>query len=540
MGYQLFPHQRQLVDRTWAAFQTHQGVMVVSPAGSGKSVIIADMIKTMTDRHQFVLFMVHRKELIAQIQQDLQTNAVNMAYVKVSSVFKLQRNMKKLTDFQPALIVTDETHHAKAKSYLDIYRFWPRAQRLGFTATPVRLSGEGFGDVYDTLVEGPSVKWLIDHHYLAPFTYYSVPVLERNKLKKRRGEYTNQSISEALKAAGGAVFGKVVETFQQRARGSQAILYAHSVNYSKRYARQFHTAGINAVHVDSKTPAKERDQIMAAFKRHEIQILCNVDLVSEGFNVPECSTVILLRPTESLTVFVQQAMRSMRYLPKKQAVIIDHVGNYLKHGLPDTERAWSLDPSQVPRPTDEERPVCPKCHAVFPRWHETTTATAIIKACPVCGFQIKEAVAEVLPPEVFGEGSGLLEDPTVELAEITAEERAYLQVKQFSHQNHTRYRRDLVKIADIFVARNRLAEYEHRRPPYKLPIFFAIREFLNLNDVRALKPAEVDQMVARLVDRYGEAYDLYLPSVKRYVKRLMPEYLHGTGKQPSKSEQGGR
>ena len=145
---------------------------VVSPAGSGKSVIISDIIKTLTDEKKYVYFMVHRKELVEQIRADLIASDVNMDYVTVTSVIKLKNRLGKLPD--PYMIVTDETHHSKANSYMEIYKYYDKALRLGFTATPVRLSGEGFKDVYDTMVEGKSVKWLIENHYLAPFKYYSL------------------------------------------------------------------------------------------------------------------------------------------------------------------------------------------------------------------------------------------------------------------------------------------------------------------------------------------------------------------------------
>ncbi|MCJ0588469.1 helicase, partial [Enterococcus cecorum] len=210
-------------------------------------------------------------------------------------------------------------------------------------------------------------------------------MLDRSKLKKSKGEFTNKSIDEAL--SGTKIYGKIVQTYQEKANGEQAILYAHSVEYSKYFAEAFNNAGIKAVHADSNTPQGERDAIMEGFKNKEFQILCNVDLISEGFNVPDCSTVILLRPTQSLTVFVQQSMRGMRYVPNKKATIIDHVGNYLKHGLPDTERLWTLMGKEQVQP---KLSICPNCHSIFENWNQEKSEFATTYTCPCCGHSFTE------------------------------------------------------------------------------------------------------------------------------------------------------
>ncbi|WP_460730455.1 DEAD/DEAH box helicase, partial [Nocardia heshunensis] len=199
----------------------------------------------------------------------------------------------------------------------------------------------GLHDVYDDMVLGPSIDWLIENHYLAPYKYFSVKLVNDEKLKKSStGDYTNKSIDDAV---GRTIFGDVVKTYQEKTPGQQAIVYAHSVEFSKEVAEAFRRAGINAEHADAKTPTAERERIMANFKAGELKVLCNVDLISEGFNVPDCSVVIMLRPTESLVLYIQQSMRSMRYRPNKTATIIDHVANYSRFGLPDDEHTWTLD-----------------------------------------------------------------------------------------------------------------------------------------------------------------------------------------------------
>ena len=269
---------------------------------------------------------------------------------------------------KPSLIITDETHHSLAKTYRDIYDYYADVPRLGFTASPWRMSGQGFTDVYESMVEGPQVEWLIDNNFLAPYKYYSVNLINEDKLKKSStGDYTKNSIDDAI---GGTIYGDVIQNYRKLADGKQAIVYCHSVDFSKEVAEAFRSEGIAAEHADAKTSKVEREKIMSDFRSGELKVLCNVDLISEGFNVPDCEVVILLRPTESLVLHIQQSMRSMRYKPGKRAIIIDHVANYLKHGLPDTPRKWTLEEREKKgnKKTDSDAiPIkqCPQCMSVM-------------------------------------------------------------------------------------------------------------------------------------------------------------------------------
>uniref|UniRef100_UPI00359F2BCD DEAD/DEAH box helicase n=1 Tax=Jeotgalibaca porci TaxID=1868793 RepID=UPI00359F2BCD len=181
------------------------------------------------------------------------------------------------------------------------------------------------------------------------------------------GDYTKNSIDDAI---GGTIYGDVIQNYRKLADGKQAIVYCHSVDFSKEVAEAFRSDGIAAEHADAKTSKVEREKIMSDFRSGELKVLCNVDLISEGFNVPDCEVVILLRPTESLVLHIQQSMRSMRYKPGKRAIIIDHVANYLKHGLPDTPRKWTLEERERKgnKKTDSDAiPIkqCPQCMSVM-------------------------------------------------------------------------------------------------------------------------------------------------------------------------------
>ena len=367
MAYQLHDYQNKLVNSARNNLaQGNHSVLLVSPAGSGKSVIIAEIARLATEKNGHVLFMVHRKELIEQITGSFHTNEVQMENTTIMTVGRIVNRLDQLP--KPSLIITDETHHSLAKTYRDIYDYYADVPRLGFTASPWRMSGQGFTDVYESMVEGPQVEWLIDNNFLAPYKYYSVNLINEDKLKKSStGDYTKNSIDDAI---GGTIYGDVIQNYRKLADGKQAIVYCHSVDFSKEVAEAFRSEGIAAEHADAKTSKVEREKIMSDFRSGELKVLCNVDLISEGFNVPDCEVVILLRPTESLVLHIQQSMRSMRYKPGKRAIIIDHVANYLKHGLPDTPRKWTLEERERKgnKKTDSDAiPIkqCPQCMSVM-------------------------------------------------------------------------------------------------------------------------------------------------------------------------------
>ena len=373
----LYPYQEKIVEEVRGAYrQGLKAPCVVSPCGSGKSVVIAHIAKQATDKGNHVLFLVHRKELKDQITATFKRSEVDMDLTTVGMVQTIVRRLDKTPP--PALIITDENHHALATTYRKIYDFYKDVPRLGFTATPIRLNGAGLGEVNDKLVMGPSVEWLIKNHYLSPYRYFAPPSVDLSHLKKRRGEFTSKSIDDAFKQNARIIYGDAVKQYERLAEGEQAICYCHSVEASMAAMSAFKESGIPAAHIDAKTPKAERDEIIADFRDQRIRVLCNVDLIGEGFDVPDCSTVIMLRPTASLTLFIQQSMRGMRYRPGKISKIIDHVGNVERHGFPDTERAWSLE-GEVKTQGGGGSPQVKMCKNCF------ATVPAGTAECPYCG-----------------------------------------------------------------------------------------------------------------------------------------------------------
>jgi superfamily II DNA or RNA helicase len=374
--YELRPYQSQLVTAVSQAWR--DGFMrpcIVAPCGAGKSIIVADMARRTAENRKRVLYLVHRQELCEQIGDTFQTDSVNMDYVQIGMVQTVTRRLQKIQ--RPDLIITDENHHSLAASYRHIYDYFPDVHCVGVTATPVRLNGSGLGDVNDTLIMGPMVKELISMGCLAPFDYYAPPVADLSGIHTRAGEFVTEEVEAALSKP--HIYGDVIKYYRQLSDGKQAICYCPSIKYSQDMAEQFRAAGITAAHIDGGTPKQERADIIARFRSGEIKILCNVDLISEGFDVPDCNTSILLRPTKSLTLYIQQSMRCMRYKPGKRAVIIDHVGNVHRFGLPDMNREWKLDAKPADRKKEESTIKVKQCPVCF-FTHEPASV------CPNCGY----------------------------------------------------------------------------------------------------------------------------------------------------------
>ena len=385
----LRPYQDELVSRVRAAWmQGKKAPCIVLPCGGGKSVIVAEIAKRTTDKRNKVLFLVHRKELCEQIERTFKWWGVDMLRCQVMMVQTASRRLTKL--HPPSLIITDENHHSLANSYKKVYAAFPTAYRVGVTATPVRLDGSGLADINDELIVGVSAKWLIDNNCLSPYDYFAPSLVDLTGIKIKKGDYDVSSVENLMLKK--AVFGDVIENYNKLAKGRQAVCYCTSVRHSMEMALQFNLAGIEAAHIDGSTPKSEREKIINDFRRGAIDILCNVDLISEGFDVPDCECVILLRPTQSLTLYIQQSMRCMRYRKGKRAIIIDHVGNYARFGLPDADRTWTLEGKkkekyEIEKSKEVTVKQCPECYYTFPPTDENGKA---IKICPNCEYEFSE------------------------------------------------------------------------------------------------------------------------------------------------------
>ncbi len=384
-------YQKLMLDDVRGEFRRgNRRTCLVAPCGAGKTVIMGFMAGRASGKAQRVLIVVHRQELIEQSCKTLKNMGLDYGviapkhpqtddYIQVGMVGTVNRRLQKITT--PDLIIFDECHHCLAETWGKIIEAFPKAYMVGLTATPCRLNGSGLGDVFQSLVPSPQVRELINWGYLSPFKYLAPPVsVDLNNLKVEYGDYIPSEVEKLMDTR--TIVGDVVQHYQKLANGAKAVCYCAGRNHSKHTAEAFQEAGISAVHIDGTTPKDQRREIIEDFRTGKIKILCNVDLISEGFDVPNMEAVILLRPTQSLTLYIQQSMRAMRAdpdNPKKTAVIIDHVGNCFRFGLPDENREWSLKPKKNQK--EIEIKICPDCFGVCKKTD---------KVCPNCGHDFAD------------------------------------------------------------------------------------------------------------------------------------------------------
>lgn len=366
-------YQAELIGRIrLSIMHGHKSIVSVLGCGGGKSVIQAEIAHSATDKGNRVLFLVHRKELCEQISNTFTAQGVDMDRCSVSMVQTVSRHIDKLP--KPQIIITDEAHHSTANSYKKIYAAFPDALRLGFTATPCRLNHGGLGEVYDKLITSVTTQWLIENNYLSPYKYYSVKLADTSGLHIKAGDYKADEVAELMQNS--EIYGETVKQWEKLAKGKKTIAYCASVEAAEETAEQFRQAGYTAASLSGSTPKELRAQIMQDFRDSKIMILTNCELFGEGLDVPDCECTVLLRPTQSLTLYIQQSMRSMRYMPGKTAIIIDHVGNCYLHGLPDDNREWTLEPKAKQQNMVKIRE-CPMCFSVYPPTKQK---------CPYCGY----------------------------------------------------------------------------------------------------------------------------------------------------------
>lgn len=373
----LRPYQQDLINDIRSALTSgYHSICAVLGCGGGKSVIQGSIAAMATAKNNRVLFLVHRKELCQQITGTFTACGVDFNRCSVMMVQTASRRLNKL--LKPALIIIDEAHHVLSNSYTRILDKFPAAVVLGFTATPQRMNEGGLGAVFQQLIESVSTEWLIQNHYLAPYKYYGVQLADASKLHTKQGDYDRQEVEDLMNRS--AIFGSAVENWQKYAKNKKTIIYCSSIITSKNTVQAFRSAGIAAAHLDGATPKQERDRVVNDFRAGKILVLSNVDLFGEGFDVPDCEAVVLLRPTKSLTLHIQQSMRSMRADPNnpdKVALILDHVGNFTRHGLPDDVREWSLESKAKKKKQELSVKQCPNCFAVV---------KSAVTECPLCHY----------------------------------------------------------------------------------------------------------------------------------------------------------
>ena len=428
MQLKLRPYQYDLLKKINSAMKKSKRPLAVLPTGAGKTVIFAYMSASAQAKGKTVWFLVHRRELRKQSIDTFEKFNIPLDTIHISMVSQ----WRKLPE--PDLIVFDEAHHASARTWQNIIKTYPDKYIIGLTATPTRLSGKPLGDTFTDLIQGVTTQELIDMGYLSDYKYLAPPTKTNfEQLKIKRGDYDRNELENMLLDK--AQYSGIVSEYKKHADNKQAIYFCTTIKHSEEIAREFQESGIKAVHFDGNTQKKERDQIIEDFRNNKVQVLCNVDLIGEGFDMPNCDVVGMVRPTASLTLYLQQVGRGLRPREGKTALIIDHVGNVHRHGLPNDSRPWSLTEAMpatnTQKMTDQGDFIIRTCQACYAVYEHT------LNACPVCSAEYETTARELEKKE------------EIELVEINKKERImqinYLNSRQAIEDASNFY--DLVEIA---------------------------------------------------------------------------------------------
>ena len=357
MKVELRPYQTNAIRQIFKAWALKpegldlRNVLFQMPTGTGKTTLFSEIVRKAELKQKKVLIVVHRLELVEQIVERLQhfdiaagviiagTKRDDTKSVQVASIQTLNRRQ-----FPPAdLVIIDECHHSKAASYRKLWEIYPDARFLGVTATPIRLNKEGFDDLFDVLIPAGQISDFVRHGYLVRSKHLVVSNPDVSHVKKSKGDYDMMSLKGVM--LNNTLMANLIDSYIKHAFGKKIIVFAVDIEHSKKIVARYLEAGIAAMHIDATTPKQERAAIMAKFRSGEIKVLCNVDIVSEGFDVPDCDGVQLARPTKSLGLYLQQVGRCLRPNPATQkefGLVLDNAGLWLEHGLAGIDRQWTL------------------------------------------------------------------------------------------------------------------------------------------------------------------------------------------------------
>jgi DNA repair protein RadD len=375
--------------------------LVVSPTGSGKTVMFSHIADGAGRKGNRVWILVHRAELVDQTSRTMRDLSVPhgviaagwpvdpLPHVQIVSVQTVVRRTGGL--IPPQVIIVDECHHAAAGTWGKILAAFPTAVRLGFTATPERLDGKGLADSFDALIRGPEVGWLIDNGFLTKPVYYAPPnQLNLDGLHVRGGDFAKDELAKEMDKP--TITGDAVEHYRRLCPGAPAVAFCASVRHAEHVAQAFCAAGYSAATLDGTLDRQERRRRVRALADGSLRVLTSCEIISEGFDIPVVTAAILLRPTKSLGMHLQQVGRVLRIAPgKDRAIILDHVGNCLRHGLAEEVREWSLEgrPKKKKKASedDDAPPVrqCPQCYACH----------VPAPICPECGHTYEAKKREI-------------------------------------------------------------------------------------------------------------------------------------------------
>jgi len=363
-------YQEDMYRRIRKSLLVHNGVCAVLPCRSGKSYIMKEIVEKACLKGSKVLILAHRRLLLRQHSKIIENARIESVFTEVNHLGEHGK---------VDLIIIDEAHISGAESYQKVCNYY-KCKRILFTATAKRLDNKPL-NLADEILNGISADELIERGDICKYDLYAPKLnIDLKKVSMSGADFNNEQLGEVMLDR--KIYGDIIKYYRQLADGKQAIAYCTNIKHSLSVCQLFNDNGIPAVHMDASTPERVREKIMEDYKNGKYQILCNCNLISEGITVPECDCCLLLRPTQSETLYIQQACRCLTPRPDKKAVIIDFVGNCYTHGTPTEKREYTLDekmvrvrnPSREPEVLVRE---CSNCLRVY---------RGIDPICPFCGW----------------------------------------------------------------------------------------------------------------------------------------------------------
>jgi len=387
----LRPYQTAAIQKIREAYMNgSRSPLLVLPTGGGKTVIFSEITRSAAKRGKRIVILLHRVELVRQTSDKLSQMGVphgvihpkyKPRYYEAVQVASIQTlvNRTKYID-EPDLIVIDEAHHASAGTWQRVLEAYPNARCLGVTATPMRGDGKGLDDCFDVLVEGVNIQDLIADGYLVAPKVKQPSLIDYDGIRIVRGDYDKKEVEQRVNKP--KIIGDIVSHYTKYAHKIPAVVFCVSVKHAEDMAEAFRVAGYNALSVDGKTDDEKRQKTLDGLGNGTVDVVCSCDLISEGTDIPAIGCAILVRKTTSEGLYLQQVGRALRPSEGKDyAIILDHVGNTITHGLPHQLRAWSLEGRPKAKRKGDRSPdalqtrQCPACYTV----HEKSPS------CPDCG-----------------------------------------------------------------------------------------------------------------------------------------------------------
>lgn len=404
----LRPYQESLINETREQLRRHKRVLLQAPTGAGKTAITVFMMGRAAEAGKRSVFCVHQNELLSQTSKALWQQKLEHGMIAAgkrlsglpAQVASVQTWVRRTDQYpEPDLIIIDECHRSASASYQKILEAYPNARVIGLTATPQRTDGKGLDDTYSAIVQGPSIRQLIDAGYLSDYEIFAPPsTIDLSAVKTRMGDYDKRELEQTMDKP--TITGDAVATYKKHAHGKRCVVMCVSIRHAEHVMESYRAAGVPAEMIEGSMTNKERELVLNRFRSGETLVICNVQLLIEGVDIPSIEVVQWLRPTHSLIIWCQGNGRGLRPSPgKDRLLILDQVGNWSKHGLPDEDREWSLEGRKKGRKKKDEEPdvnvqQCKHCFHIFRPGPSV---------CPACGKPVevrKQAEIQVVDGEL--------------------------------------------------------------------------------------------------------------------------------------------